>query len=842
MQPAFATATIHAFDKFKFIDSSGTLQRFFSTLSANSAAWPGNNHFSPYLALINSTMTGKSRLCAELKNCGVFTVTWCLRENRSHSLRPRRTTAIADWIEQKYLSEINFTAQLCRLLLLTFDAIGNFIIRKAKNLSHSVSLLELTQGWADHSDSDDFWDAIIEEAQRATATDKDVYAIIGSWKLAVSQSQDRLVELLKTVLGAEDLSRLANQVGVVFIVDEARRLNYVMEGEVRFHWFRRACQVLPRYASGSLIRSFVVVSDTTSKLSNLAPSKHDPISARSFLSQELYQPFWLVDSMEVWFDEALNLEIPVDALQDPVKLQPYLHSIVTNSHCSMDVTTQNHENSVLPSSSTSTTRPSTAAGDTFEVIREPVVGTLKRATRPLSAGKRLRTCSSRRVPLISIAAPVLQDTEHSASPVSTTRKLRDGLTRALLGSFEFMTTIGRAALFSLFCSIASVEKTDRAVEDFVTFLSTKLLLDLPEKCKVDEVTALSVLGTISNITLGAESKQAAELAAERMRLIANISPERDCVYTLEAAEPALAFTAHYLFLTGKIPWYLVLYHYAVVASKLPISTGYLGELFFEILSHMTWQVILSSRNKFSFHMVPVMEFLETMLKSAWDTLDPDLIHRMRTEYQYYFVRPYQYIKLFVKPSRRTLLEFFLRGCCMQCKEGEPVIDFIIPIFVENPDEPYLTESRMTAMVVQVKLWREPVPRCTKESWKQNLQRLKNLSGDFKIVAMFIEYNLSESARFQVQVGNLNPRLKGYSLFVRGLSPRQIFQSAGHDSEPLKQRLDLTESNFRALLNPKVDPAALHFNSHEISESVCDLFQLNYSFETKFPVSSLRRDA
>lgn len=92
-------AIAQAFDRVKFIDIGGTLEELRTRAAKFASRWvPQMPFYAPYVALVNASMTGKSRLIAQLRFLGIFLITICLRRDKDEYLRPRRTEAVAQWI------------------------------------------------------------------------------------------------------------------------------------------------------------------------------------------------------------------------------------------------------------------------------------------------------------------------------------------------------------------------------------------------------------------------------------------------------------------------------------------------------------------------------------------------------------------------------------------------------------------------------------------------------------------------------------------------------------------------------------------------------------------------
>jgi hypothetical protein len=126
--------------------------------------------------------------------------------------------------------------------------------------------------------------------------------------------------------------------------------------------------------------------------------------------------------------------------------------------------------------------------------------------------------------------------------------------------------------------------------------------------------ALAVLGSIASIEVSAGSEMASDLASGHMRLVAAISDERECVYTLEVSEPLLALAAHDLIATDMVSWEHVLNGFLAAACRSTTSVGFRGEVAGQILFLMVWEKNLSvSPARFlHFPAIPAVEYLGIM--------------------------------------------------------------------------------------------------------------------------------------------------------------------------------------------------------------------------------------
>ena len=263
--------------------------------------WNSAHFFSPYAAIHNASMMGKSRCVSELYRWGIFTINLSFQKPGSGNV-PQRTPFIADWMT--YGTQNG--AESCE------DVFGGFLIESIIALtewldkqSREVCLIELARIW-NQEQKVYLGRNIIERANGyslGSGTDR-----FGSEKLKIQMKivHDKLKDVMKR-LNQNNAGKLLTEAGiktpvsVIFIFDEARQLllpEHRVQGLERFRILRRALQILPQAPTGSF---FAYVMDTTSQISNLAPSKAvEPSQRAREKGQQLFQPFWWLPTIDVW--------------------------------------------------------------------------------------------------------------------------------------------------------------------------------------------------------------------------------------------------------------------------------------------------------------------------------------------------------------------------------------------------------------------------------------------------------------------------------------------------------------------------------------------------------------
>ena len=101
-------AVAESFDHGKFCNF-----RYVQLLYQRLSLFASMRYYAPYTAVINASMTGKSRMLAELRHQGVFLFTICLRPAAEGAgYRPLRTPGISDWATMSLYIHTRFVHSL----------------------------------------------------------------------------------------------------------------------------------------------------------------------------------------------------------------------------------------------------------------------------------------------------------------------------------------------------------------------------------------------------------------------------------------------------------------------------------------------------------------------------------------------------------------------------------------------------------------------------------------------------------------------------------------------------------------------------------------------------------
>jgi hypothetical protein len=150
-------ATELAFDETPFLNPD-FVSEFVNTISSCSSEWRSakTTYYAPYIALINASMIGKSRLTSQLPQKGVFCTTICLRKSADLSYRPPRTHFVADWAATPGVDEARFIWQTCQLFEYMVQDFKQFLtIKQTIQLTYSLKALAIE--WEKKSSDRNFW-------------------------------------------------------------------------------------------------------------------------------------------------------------------------------------------------------------------------------------------------------------------------------------------------------------------------------------------------------------------------------------------------------------------------------------------------------------------------------------------------------------------------------------------------------------------------------------------------------------------------------------------------------------------------------------------------------------
>jgi hypothetical protein len=294
--------------------------------------------YSPYTALINSSMMGKSRAMVMLKDYGVFIFYFCLRESRSSGF-PRRSKEIADKFKiLKSLRSRDSTTgisvegqkllEISAILISCIECLDNWLLNhvgtgelSVDNPSQNVRN-RLCNEWYDHqrvtrlnvtADSKareeelTFCGRIIERAGEVANKLKDIVKPIGlsnNTIETVSKNEfQRTLYQVKSKL-KEKYAIDSQGLDILFAFDETRSLldNEEPDELSSFHYFRKALRIMIP-STQKVLNVFTLMTDTTSKISNLVPRVVDPSERMLPITKYLHQPIFALNTLDVHLEE-----------------------------------------------------------------------------------------------------------------------------------------------------------------------------------------------------------------------------------------------------------------------------------------------------------------------------------------------------------------------------------------------------------------------------------------------------------------------------------------------------------------------------------------------------------
>jgi hypothetical protein len=317
-----------------------------------------------------------------------------------------------------------------------------------------------------------------------------------------------------------------------------------------------------------------------------------------------------------------------------------------------------------------------------------------------------------------------------------------------------------------------------------------------------------------------------------MRIVAAISEDRKCVYTLEVSEPFLALAAHRIILENILSWRDILEKLGLATLRSTTSIGFRGEVAAMILCSMAWQTFLSE-NEFQFPTISADKFFGRLFAKPLDKLSaiegPLPVKKRKvfneTEEEVenegdgeggiggnvtwseiasvlkqYRVRVNQTVKTYTHPTRAMLLENFIRSTAIACAENEVATDGIIPLAQCSHDEQPVTEKDMTAAVIDAKLRVKLLNEKDIQTWVERaMERLSFIPSKHPRILILLEFGpQTKTARAGEVTLRQIPHNQGFVFLCRRLSPADIFQHVEHGG-------DLQQA-FLRLLESTVDPS------------------------------------
>jgi hypothetical protein len=226
---------------------------------------------------------------------------------------------------------------------------------------------------------------------------------------------------------------------------------------------------------------------------------------------------------------------------------------------------------------------------------------------------------------------------------------------------------------------------------------------------------LSILGPRLCIDVSPWTSLSSQLVSNHMWLCLHVSEQRDRIATSLPSEPILAEAASRIMNDPSVDVSELLNVLASTFKEGVVLGGYRGELVARFLLLRAWDVACDKRiqsttltvnNQYSLSM-PLGDFLKSLLASeAYEKLAPHLEDEKDSTYMQStlcnaLIKFTHFVKVTYTPSRQELLQFFIRGAAILCKECEKGADIIIPIFMGKVGTS-LDADRISYVLIQVK--------------------------------------------------------------------------------------------------------------------------------------------
>ena len=235
-------------------------------------------------------MTGKSRLIQQLAQEGVFCMHLCLRKPGSAGY-PERTASVCDWILGQCSSEVDFEKQLMAFHYFALNKFNRWLKEKIEEMDE-ISLKDLAIAWQEEQNN--LWPDIVSDVLKKVEIVGDIEDLFVVYNDKLTKCCKKIADILSPYASLEEIT-------VVFSWDEASALlhpDLAFISLSRFHFLRRAIQTFPRSEHCIL---FTVVTDTSSKISNFAPSMRlEPSGRGRAKGSKLFEPFWSIATLDVW--------------------------------------------------------------------------------------------------------------------------------------------------------------------------------------------------------------------------------------------------------------------------------------------------------------------------------------------------------------------------------------------------------------------------------------------------------------------------------------------------------------------------------------------------------------
>ena len=548
-------------------------------------------YLAPYFAVVNASMMGKSRMVTELSKLGAFVFSTCFRTDPNPLLFPEPTPFILDWVSAATANDPHlFVNQMCAMFHSCLESLSKWLL-EVKRTGRKCKMMGLTEQWktlldTDRKDivtgkvvaageSDNVWlmvkAAIETESVNRSQEETSLRRLAEAWRPRITGLRDTISNTLKDIVDPLSMEPVFTGFKLLFFFDEARQFNQnpspALGGKDidRFSLLRIAMRSLPFNDHQDRALVFCIVADTTSKVSNVAPSESHSVRwslpTTDLAGLKLHAPFTHVKTVDLWWEvaEGTAVEVSQEAGKSVDKYQIF----------------EKIRARIFRRQTSQTGSPEVVKGltvgqwTTIEILEDFEFNTL--FGRPFLYPFFRSYCSQ------------------TDDPMRAADSLLAHMKTKLINS-----------------KISLQECTIKPLDMVCT-----------------TTQAIAVLGTLVTVEIYPCADLASDLTASSLQMIAAISEDRDQVFSFSVAEPVIALAARQLLSKGTLRWSTVLRKYAAELGS-TTAPGFVGEVGFQVLAIMGWQNALrlptpianaavSPDQTRDFLVIPVADFLEVLL-------------------------------------------------------------------------------------------------------------------------------------------------------------------------------------------------------------------------------------
>jgi hypothetical protein len=256
-------------------------------------AWYKGRQYSPYVSLCGPSLIAKSRTSLQVIDWGVFVFSICVRRAKSTGF-PRRNKYVSSLLEGS-INEKVLTHDCCGLLIVCLRMLTRWLEKRDVH----TPLNELTHEWLAHQ-TDEFWLDVVTAVEQISPHQGSKDARETHY-LALMLVEYRGFEVaLQSRISVTTNTRRPDTLRVLFAFDEPARLMeldaYEESKLTKFDYLRRSLRIFPESCG-----LFALLCDTHSSISSLVPPSGKDNSLRACPpGVELFDPFWELDTVDIW--------------------------------------------------------------------------------------------------------------------------------------------------------------------------------------------------------------------------------------------------------------------------------------------------------------------------------------------------------------------------------------------------------------------------------------------------------------------------------------------------------------------------------------------------------------